>query len=52
LLRTADGRSTAEFAALMDSVRAADRLLVAAILAVVDKAERSTHVNGQNLNVR
>jgi hypothetical protein len=52
LLRTADGRSTAEFAALMDSVRAADRLLVAAILAVVDKAERSTDVNGQNLNVR
>jgi hypothetical protein len=52
LLRTADGRSTAEFAALMDSVRAADRLLVAAILAVVDKAERTTHVNGQNLNVR
>jgi hypothetical protein len=52
LLRTADGRSTPEFAALMDSVRAADRLLVAAILAVVDKAVRTKHVNGQNLNVR
>jgi hypothetical protein len=52
LLRTADGGSTPEFAALMESVRAADRRLVAAILAVVDKAERTTHSHGQNLNVR
>jgi hypothetical protein len=52
LLRTADGRSTPEFAALMESVRAADRRLVAAILAVVDKAERTTHSHGRNLNVR
>ena len=52
LLRTADVGSTPEFASLMGSVRAADRLLVAAILALVDKAERTTDANGQNLNVR
>ena len=52
LLRTADGGSTPEFASLMDAVRASDRLLVAAILAVVDKAVRTTDANGQNLNVR
>jgi len=52
LLRTADGGSTPEFAVQMKAVRAADRALVAAMLALVDKAERTTHANGQNPNVR